>query len=126
MMIRLYLKFLYIVYRFYTDFLHERDMPVFYTGGVSSLMLFVLFFTAKCWWDFINEIHILYDTSAGVFIILLIWVLNYFVFIKPKKFLKSGFELHNREIIAVVIFLGCFVVQTVIVLKLGHDRNHGY
>lgn len=125
-MIKAYLKFLFVIYRFYTALLHEKDVPFFYTGALSSTIICFLFFSGFCWWSYIQGSGIPLNTFEVIFIMLAIGFLNHLVFIRPKRFLKLGFELKNRQMIAVAIFIVCLVIETVIVLNLIHDQDAAF
>lgn len=119
-----YYYFLYRVYWHYRDSPkkgHERALIT--TSFISSLILYVILITIFGFLYFFQENQapsfLSNDKLKTIFIMLIIYVINYFLFIKPMRFLKKNFRKDKKGGFLIILF---FIILGFLFL-IGANKN---
>lgn len=119
-----YYYFLFRVYWFYRSIskdIHERALRS--TLYISTL---VLYFSSIAIFDFFQE-----DSSPSflsnyklkiVLIILIIYTINYYLFIKPMRFLNQNFSKDKKGGFLIILFIIALVFLLIIEANKNRDK----
>lgn len=113
-----YQYFLFRIYMFYKDTMKEKDLLIFYTSIVSTVIIQINLLSVY----FALELTELVPTIPNKYYIILtgviIFVLNYYLIVRKKKFLDYSFEKGKT---GGIITIGIFIITVafaVIVLNI--------
>src|SRR5688572_19139552 len=90
---RAYNYLLFRVFRFYTDVIKEKEIPLIYVAAVSSTLVYLNFYSLYIFLENKGVINKIINSVMHVVIFMfLIFILNFYFFVKRKKFLEYGFK----------------------------------
>jgi hypothetical protein len=121
-MLKIYKYFLFRIYHFYVNTFKENQIPVFYVGAVSSL---ILGFTLRLIYGYFELIGFVpsMDTSySSVAIIFIIWGINYYLFVRDKEFLKKGFKNDVLGGVLIVAYIVLLIVLLIVKAEIKRAR----
>lgn len=121
-----YYYFLYRVYWHYRDSPkkgHERALIT--TSFVSSLILYVILVTIFGLLYFFQKNQapsfLSNDKLKTIFIMLIIYVINYFLFIKPMRFLKQNLRKDKKGGFLILLFF--IILGFLFVIEANKNRD---
>lgn len=118
-----YYYFLYRIYRFYTDIIKEKQIPLFYTSCVSAIIVYLNFYTLYTCLIYKNFFKDIIPNKYYVIIpMVIILAVNYFVFVKNKLFLDCNFTKDRRGGILIILYLVISVGLFVTVANLNRGK----
>jgi len=93
------------IYRFYTDKMKEKQIPLFYTSAISALLIGFNIFTVYAALDYFEIITMF---SSKYYMLLfggILWLLNHYLFVQHKKFLEYNFRKDFLGGILIVLYI---------------------
>lgn len=112
-----YQYFLFRIYMFYKDTMKEKDLLIFYTSIVSALVIQInlisLYFALEL-------IELVPSIPSKYFVILLgiiIFILNYYLIVKEKKFLNYSF---NKGKLGGIFTIGIFILTAAFAITVAN------
>jgi len=113
---KVYNYLLFRIYRFYTDKIKEKDIPLIYTSTVSTVLVYFnlyAIYSFLVYKDFVKE---LMPNKYYVLITMgIIWILNYLFFVKRARFLECDFTKDIGGGVLIIIYF-LFTITTSIVV----------
>lgn len=94
---KIYDYLLFRIYSFYTDKMNEKDMPLFYTSVVSSV---IVGFNLLALHSVLKYFELVPSFPSKYYVLLLGFILlflNYFFLVNNKRFLERKFTKDIRE-----------------------------
>lgn len=122
-MLRVYQYFLFRIYHFYVNVFKEKDLPVFYTGAISTLFLYFTLILVYGFFELVGFVPV--NKSSYLFTVLTIfavWLLNYFLFVRQEEFLKKNFKNDLLGGILVVAYLVLLLTLLIIQGKISRGE----
>jgi hypothetical protein len=104
-MMRAYNYLLFRIYRFYTDRIKEKDIPLIYTSSVSTILVYFnlnTIYSYLVYKDVVKEI--IPNKFYALIPMVIIWVLNYFIFVRRARFLECNFRKDIRGGVFVIMY----------------------
>lgn len=103
---KIYNYLLFRIYRFYTDVMKEKEIPLVYVTTVSTLFIGFNLYTISSYLVFKDIIHEIISSKSRVIVCLVVILfLNYVLFIKSKRFLSYNFKKDFKGGISVVFYM---------------------
>ena len=118
----MYQYFLFRIYHFYTHVFKEKQIPVFYVGAISSL---IVGFSVMLIYGFFELAGYVPPIESSLGIILFaftLWILNYYLFIKEEKFLKKNFKNDKIGGALIVIYIIALITLLIVLGKLHRSE----
>jgi len=113
-----YYYLLFRIYRFYTDKIKEKDFPLIYACSVSTIFFYFNLYTVYAYIVYKNYIDEFIPSKYYVLIpMAVIWLLNYFFFVKRKRFLDFNFKKDVKGGMLIVAYFLFTVVIFIIIAK---------
>jgi hypothetical protein len=114
-----YYYLLYRLYIFYIEKMKEEQMPLIYVASISTLLVFINLFTLYGLLNYYDVIPMFPNKYFIIAIIILLWTLNYFLFVRKKRFLLYNFrqDFHGGAIIV------CYVIITALSFIVAANYN---
>jgi len=114
---------LFRIYKFYTNIIKEKDIPLFYTSCLSTALIFFNIYTLYTYLIyrglFIDIMPNKYYVIVPIFII---WFLNYLILVRPQRFLEYDFEMNFKGGVVVIIYLLFTIFAFIIVANLNRAK----
>lgn len=99
----------------------EKDIPLFYTTTVSTTVVYSFLYMIYIWLLCFTTIGNFLDKFGTVAVVVFLGFLNYFLFVRPRKFLAMGFEKTNKGGVLIVSIL--VIIAVGLVLSMNYYRN---
>lgn len=102
-----YYYLLFRIYRFYLDQMKEKDIPLIYVSAISTILIYFNLLTLLAVIG-ILVIEVQSYISNKFFVItslLFLWIANYYLFVRRKKFLEFNFKKNQKGGIFVFIYI---------------------
>lgn len=120
---RAYNYLLYRIYTFYTDKIREKDIPLFYTSCVSTVLVYFNFMTV---YSLLIYAGLFKDIIPGKYYALIpmgiIWILNYFTFVKGERFLGYNFKKDIKGGILIILYILLTAVSSITVTNYSREK----
>jgi len=110
-----YYYLIFRIYLFYIEVIKERDMPLLITSVVVSTLVFFNVFTLYAAAKLYLGFEFMYEVYALSILGFILFLLNYFLFLKPKEFLERNFDKSVPGSIGIVIYILITVIGFIIV-----------
>lgn len=117
-MLRVYQYFLFRIYHFYVNVFKEKDLPIFYTSGVSSVILGMTIILMYSFFEYMGNFPTIDFKYFNSSIILITWLLNYIFFIRDKKFLDKNFKADILGGVLIILLIISLILLLIVVAKL--------
>lgn len=122
-MMRAYYYFLFRVYKFYTDRMKENDIPLIYVASISTLLIFFNVFTVYSWLIYSDYFNDIIPSKYYVLIpIAIIWLLNYFVFVRRELFLECNFTKDIKGGLLIILYMVITAASFIIVANYSREK----
>lgn len=122
-MMRAYYYFLFRVYKFYTDRMKENDIPLIYVASISTLLIFFNVFTVYSWLIYSDYFNDIIPSKYYVLIpIAIIWLLNYFVFVRRELFLECNFTKDIKGGLLIILYMVITAASFIIVANYNREK----
>ena len=113
-MLRIYYYILYRIYELYKN----KPAPLIGTASVSTVLIGYILMILMMFFVFFIDIKTIASTSILIIIFLCIVLSNYFIFIKPMRFLNYGFTKDKKGNVFIIVgILLMFVTYIVLAQK---------
>ncbi len=120
---RAYNYLLFRLYRFYTDRIKEKDIPLIYTSTISTILIY---FNLNTIYSYLVYKDILKELMPNKYYILIpmgaIWILNYLFFVKDIRFLECDFTKDLRGGILIIIYFLFTIYTTIVMANYNRDK----
>jgi len=114
-----YYYLLYRIYCFYRDTLKDKSNILFSVTVVSSLILYLIILMIYTLFDYFYSFRIFGNTIIILFMVSL-GMINYFIFIRQKRFLKFNFKKDIRGGVIIVLFI--IIISTLFIIVANYNR----
>ena len=122
-MMRAYYYFLFRVYKFYTDRMKENDIPLIYVASISTLLIFFNVFTVYSWLIYSDYFNDIIPSKYYILIpIAIIWLLNYFVFVRREFFLECNFTKDIKGGLLIILYMVITAASFIIVANYNREK----
>ncbi|WP_131535593.1 hypothetical protein [Pedobacter nototheniae] len=122
-MMRAYYYFLFRVYKFYTDRMKENDIPLIYVASISALLIFFNVFTVYSWLIYCDYFNDIIPSKYYILIpIAIIWLLNYFVFVRRELFLECNFTKDIKGGLLIILYMVITAASFIIVANYNREK----
>ena len=119
---KIYQYLLFRIYRFFTDTVKEKNIPLLYVAAISSTLIYFNLFTASSFLEYkgltpkiiTHEIHVVAS-------MVIIFILNFYLIIKRKKFLEFNFRKDAQG--GALVFLYLFLTLSSTIIMADYHRN---
>jgi len=122
-MMRAYNYLLFRLYRFYTDRIKEKDIPLIYTCTVSTALIY---FNLNTVYSYLVYKDIVKELMPNKFYALIpmgvIWILNYLFFVKGGRFLEYDFTKDIRGGILIIIYFLFTIITSIVVANYNRAK----
>lgn len=105
LIIKPYYYLLFRIYCFYIDKMKEEDIPLFYVTSISSLLIFLNLYTINILVVIFSSYSFINNSYIAIIFLISIWILNYFTFVRFKKFLEFNFRKDKKGEVLVLIYI---------------------
>lgn len=109
-MMKVYYYFLFRIYRYYIDKQNENEFQaVFSATAVSTVIIYFVLLFIYGSANYFDLLPMIKNKMYVIPIMIVIGIINYYYFVKQKKFLNYNFQKDRkggRYIIIFIIFLG--------------------
>ncbi|NQX41293.1 hypothetical protein HQN84_20755 [Pedobacter steynii] len=100
----------------------EKDIPLIYVTSISTVLIGFNFFTI---YSFLVYRSFFRDIIPGKYYVLvpvgIIWILNYFAFVKRKRFLEYNFKKDLRGGMLIILYI--FITAVLLVIVADKNRK---
>ncbi|OWP82983.1 hypothetical protein BWK59_12965 [Flavobacterium davisii] len=119
----------YLIFRIYNyyrkDYGESEGLSLYSTTLVSTLLIYLLAYVAFAYFDF-YFIRILDKIVTGkpsvIILMVIIGVLNYFLFVKNKKYLNYNFKADKKGGYAIIGFIVLLAMSFVFIANKNRDK----
>ncbi|MGJ1438717.1 MULTISPECIES: hypothetical protein [Sphingobacterium] len=120
---KIYNYLLFRIYRFYTDVMKEKEIPLVYVTTVSTLFIGFNLYTISSYLVFKDIIHEVISSKSRVIVFMVIVLcLNYILFIKGKRFLNYNFKKDFRGGISIIFYMLFTAIISIWVANLNRAK----
>jgi amino acid transporter len=116
----------YLLYRIYNYYLNDRNSNIgnalFRTNAFSTIVVFFIILAIYLFLNYLDFVPIIESKFYALLVALLLGVVNYYLFIKPKKFLYQHFKKDFNGGVAIVIFLLVVLSSFIIVANFNREK----
>ncbi|PWG77955.1 hypothetical protein [Pararcticibacter amylolyticus] len=120
---RIYNYLLFRIYRFYTDTIKEETGLLMTVASLSTLFLSFNIYTI---YSFLTYKGLFNDIIPGKYYVLIpmaiIWLLNYFIFVRGEQFLEYNFKKDVKGGILIVLYILITAVSFIIVANFNREK----
>lgn len=99
-----YYYLLYRIYSFYVNKMKEEQVPLVYVTSISTILIFINLFSIYGLLSYYNFILMLPNKYYVITSVFIIWILNYLLFVRDKKFLNYDFRKNNNGSVLIIIY----------------------
>lgn len=122
-MIRAYNYLLFRIYKFYTDRMKEKDIPLISVASISTLLIFFNIFTIYSLLIYKGYFNDIIPSKYYVLIpIVVIWLLNYFLFVRREFFLEYDFRKDVKGGLLIVFYIVITAAAFIIVANYNREK----
>lgn len=118
---RIYYYFLFRIYLFYSQVLKEKDIPLFFTTTASTTLVYFILLSSYMYLLCIYEMVDFINTYYKLLVFFLLWIVNYFLIVRPHYFLKKGFK--STRLGGVIVILSIIGIGFYAILAANCYRN---
>ncbi|WP_312459437.1 hypothetical protein [Sphingobacterium siyangense] len=120
---KIYNYLLFRIYRFYTDVMKEKEIPLVYVTTVSTLFIGFNLYTISSYLVFKDIIHEVISSKSRVIVFMVIVLcLNYILFIKGKRFLNYNFKKDFKGGLMIAIYMLLTATSLIWVINLNRAK----
>ncbi|MNK03813.1 hypothetical protein D3C87_216660 [compost metagenome] len=120
---KIYSYLLFRIYRFYTDVMKEKEIPLIYVTTISSLFIYLNLFTIYGYLLYKNLIGEMISSKFQVILYIgIVLCLNYILFIKGKRFLNYGFKKDFKGGLMIAIYMLLTATSLIWVINLNRAK----
>ncbi|MNK03811.1 hypothetical protein D3C87_216640 [compost metagenome] len=120
---KIYNYLLFRIYRFYTDVMKEKEIPLVYVTTVSTLFIGFNLYTISSYLVFKDIIHEVISSKSRVIVFMVIVLcLNYIFFIKGKRFLNYNFKKDFKGGISIIFYMLFTAIMFIWVANLNRAK----
>lgn len=120
---KIYNYLLFRIYRFYTDVMKEKEIPLVYVTTVSTLFIGFNLYTISSYLVFKDIIHEVISSKSRVIVFMVIVLcLNYILFIKGKRFLNYNFKKDFKGGISIIFYMLFTAIMSIWVANLNRAK----
>ena len=118
----------YLLFRLYTQLIKPKNgnsekTAIFITTTNSMFLVFFGMMTIFFYLNFYEVVNVSIPSKSKIIIFMfLIGFINYWFFIKPKKFLNYGFKTDKKGGYAIIGFIILLALMFVIIANKNRDR----
>lgn len=118
-----YYYFLFRVYKLYKDKMNETDFQaLFSTIAVSSVILSFHLIGAYVVLNYFDFVPIVTNKFYMILFMVIVGCVNYFFFIRKKKFLNYGFQKDRKGGIYIVIYIIFLCISLLILANINRTK----
>jgi hypothetical protein len=112
---------LFRIYRFYTDKMEEREIPLFYTSVASSVLVV---FNLLAIHSLLKYFELIPTVNKYFILIIafLLWGINNFLIVKKKRFLERKFIKNIKGGWLVIIYIVLTAVFSIIIANYNRNK----
>jgi amino acid transporter len=122
-------SYYYLLYRIYNYYLEKGKEEIWVSISrtllVSTLLIYFFLYTSCAYVDFYSVKFldkIVTGKTSVIILMAIIGLLNYWFFIKPKKFLNYGFKADKKGGYAIIGLIVLMAVSFVFIANKNRDR----
>ncbi|NQX41282.1 hypothetical protein HQN84_20700 [Pedobacter steynii] len=101
----------------------EKDIPLIYVTSISTLLVYFNFFTI---YSFFVYNGFFKDIIPGKYYVLIpigiIWILNYFVFVRKKEFLDNNFKKDANGGMLIILYILFTAASFIVIANYNRDK----
>jgi purine-cytosine permease-like protein len=117
-----YYYLLYRIYKFYTDQIKEKSGIMFSITAVSSVLIFFVLFTIYGFLNYLDLIPNFLDEKYVIIAMILIALVNYYFFIRKKRFLNYNFKKDFKGGASIVFFILVIAISYITVANFNRNK----
>ena len=114
---------LFRIYKFYTDRMKEKEIPLFYTSCVSTILIYfnlMTIYVLLVYWDLVAEI--ITGKYYSLIPMAIIWLFNYFLFVRSEIFLKYNFRKDVKGGILIGFYIFITAASSIAVANYNREK----
>ena len=119
---RLYHYLLFRIYSFYKDTMKEKHYLQFSVTIVSTLLVFLLFFTIYTLLTYLDILKMYSNKYLTLILASIVGISNYCFFIHSKKYLEYNFKKDKKGGMIIILFIVFMIMMFVIVANLNRAK----
>ncbi len=119
---RAYYYLLFRVYQFYITKPKEKSIILFNVSAISTIVVYLPLFTLYLFLNYIDLLPMVSSKNYVILIMVLLGVVNYYLLVRPKKFLDYDFKKDFKGGVLIVLFLLIMVISFILIANYNRAK----
>lgn len=117
-----YYYLLFRIYQLYVDKPKEKSIIIFNVSAISAVIIYLPLFTFHLFLNYMDLLPMFSGKFHVILVMVLLGIVNYYLFIRPKKFLDYDFKKDFKGGVLIILFLLIVVISFILIANYNRAK----